>query len=237
VRFVGPEWAYWQLRIKGAALLLVTLGIYRFWLMTSEPRPFHARVTRSLDFWPDSTKLRLVLMPFGPRDARACCPNATRELLMKLDSKTVVGLVLPAGKGDRIWFDDVLKGFGYRLRAGAGGQKLRSWVVQYRAGVVHRRYLLGSADVLIADQARTEARKVLAKIALGEDPARARGERRGKDQLTLRSIIDEFRATKTTVRRSTLHSLARYLRGPYFRPLFGTPIDRLRRRDIAARLG
>jgi len=38
VRFVGPESAYWQLRIKGAALLLLTLGIYRFWLMTDVRR-------------------------------------------------------------------------------------------------------------------------------------------------------------------------------------------------------
>jgi uncharacterized membrane protein YjgN (DUF898 family) len=38
VRFLGPERAYWQLRIRGAALLLVTLGIYRFWLMTDVRR-------------------------------------------------------------------------------------------------------------------------------------------------------------------------------------------------------
>jgi uncharacterized membrane protein YjgN (DUF898 family) len=38
VSFLGPEGAYWQLRIKGAALLLVTLGIYRFWLMTDVRR-------------------------------------------------------------------------------------------------------------------------------------------------------------------------------------------------------
>src|SRR5215468_12762383 len=38
VRFIGPEWAYWQLRIKGAVLLLVTLGIYRFWLLTDVRR-------------------------------------------------------------------------------------------------------------------------------------------------------------------------------------------------------
>jgi uncharacterized membrane protein YjgN (DUF898 family) len=38
VRFVGQESAYWQLRIKGAALLLLTLGIYRFWLMTDVRR-------------------------------------------------------------------------------------------------------------------------------------------------------------------------------------------------------
>jgi uncharacterized membrane protein YjgN (DUF898 family) len=38
VRFLGREWSYWQLRLKGAALLLVTLGIYRFWLMTDVRR-------------------------------------------------------------------------------------------------------------------------------------------------------------------------------------------------------
>ncbi|MGO9048479.1 MAG: hypothetical protein ACLQFW_16595 [Xanthobacteraceae bacterium] len=32
VRFLGKEQSYWQLRVRGAALLLVTLGIYRFWL-------------------------------------------------------------------------------------------------------------------------------------------------------------------------------------------------------------
>jgi uncharacterized membrane protein YjgN (DUF898 family) len=34
VRFLGNEDAYWRLRIKGAALVVVTLGIYRFWLAT-----------------------------------------------------------------------------------------------------------------------------------------------------------------------------------------------------------
>src|SRR6185295_185113 len=33
-RFVGPERAFWRLLTRGAALLLITLGIYRFWLTT-----------------------------------------------------------------------------------------------------------------------------------------------------------------------------------------------------------
>jgi uncharacterized membrane protein YjgN (DUF898 family) len=33
-RFRGPERAFWRLLIRGAALLFVTLGIYRFWLST-----------------------------------------------------------------------------------------------------------------------------------------------------------------------------------------------------------
>jgi uncharacterized membrane protein YjgN (DUF898 family) len=38
VRFLGKEGVYWRLRIKGAALVVVTLGIYRFWLATDARR-------------------------------------------------------------------------------------------------------------------------------------------------------------------------------------------------------
>jgi uncharacterized membrane protein YjgN (DUF898 family) len=38
VRFLGEEGAYWRLRVKGAALVVVTLGIYRFWLATDVRR-------------------------------------------------------------------------------------------------------------------------------------------------------------------------------------------------------
>src|SRR6516164_7341368 len=38
VQFLGKEGAYWRLRIKGAALVVLTLGIYRFWLATDVRR-------------------------------------------------------------------------------------------------------------------------------------------------------------------------------------------------------
>lgn len=38
VNFLGKETAYWRLRIKGAALLVLTLGIYRFWFATDVRR-------------------------------------------------------------------------------------------------------------------------------------------------------------------------------------------------------
>jgi uncharacterized membrane protein YjgN (DUF898 family) len=37
-RFRGSEVAYWRLMIRGAVLLLFTLGIYRFWLATDQRR-------------------------------------------------------------------------------------------------------------------------------------------------------------------------------------------------------
>ena len=38
VRFLGQRRPYWRLLIRGAALLMVTLGIYRFWLATDVRR-------------------------------------------------------------------------------------------------------------------------------------------------------------------------------------------------------
>lgn len=38
VRFFGQRRAYWQLLIRGAIMLFVTLGIYRFWLVTDVRR-------------------------------------------------------------------------------------------------------------------------------------------------------------------------------------------------------
>jgi len=38
VDFLGQEAAYWRLRVKGAALLVLTLGIYRFWFATDVRR-------------------------------------------------------------------------------------------------------------------------------------------------------------------------------------------------------
>src|SRR5262249_21576485 len=37
-RFFGNEEPYWRLMIRGAVLLMVTLGIYRFWLATDQRR-------------------------------------------------------------------------------------------------------------------------------------------------------------------------------------------------------
>ena len=38
VRFLGDAGAYWRLLVRGALLLMVTLGIYRFWLATDVRR-------------------------------------------------------------------------------------------------------------------------------------------------------------------------------------------------------
>jgi integrase len=125
-----------------------------------------------------------------------------------------------------------------RLRAGAGGKVLRSWVAQYRRAGGSRRITLGNAAVLSAEQARKEAKKALGRVAIGEDPQAGRQDRRSKDRLSTRAVIEEYCAAKESeVRPRSLYAIKRYLlTGRYFRPLHSMPIDTVSRKDIAARL-
>jgi integrase len=155
---------------------------------------------------------------------------------VKLTAKGVAALKLD-GRKDAIFFDEDMPGFGYRLRLGSGDKTLRSYVVQYRRAGATRRILLGSAAVLSAEAARAAAKKILARVALGEDPAGDRHERRAKDKLSVRGVVDEYLAAKAPeIRAKTLREITRYLTGPYFRALHPIALDRVGRRDIASRV-
>jgi integrase len=156
---------------------------------------------------------------------------------VNLTAKTVAGLELPAGKTDHIAWDREVKGFGFRLRTGAGGHVLRSWVVQYRRAGGSRRITLGNAAVLTAEQARIAARKLLGAVAIGEDPAGDRADRRAKDAHSFRSVVEEYLAAKKAdLRPRTFVETTRYLTGDYFKALHGMPVDTITRKDIAGRL-
>jgi integrase len=157
---------------------------------------------------------------------------------MQINAKTITRLALPEGKADAIYFDDALPGFGLRLRK-SGDVVRRSWIVQYRRAGATRRLLLGSADVLGIEQARAGAKKALGKVALGEDPQEQKATRRERDQHTLKALIDDYLVWKegSGVRRSTFIETRRYLTDArYFGPLHSMPVDRIGKRDVAARI-
>ena len=157
---------------------------------------------------------------------------------MKLTANATASLQLPAGKTDVIYFDSGMPGFGYRLRLGAGGKLLRSWVVQYKHAGVSRRLLLGAGEVLKAEQARAMARKALGAVANGTDPQAAKQDRAAKDRHTLKAAVADFLEIKQReVRPRTHYEQTRYLSGDqYFKPLFGLALDQITRKDVASRL-
>jgi integrase len=155
---------------------------------------------------------------------------------VNLTAKSVAALVLPADKNDTIFFDDQRPGFGYRLRRrGSDGPVRRTWVAQYRRAGGTRRVKLGDTSVVSAEKARLAAKKVLGAVALGQDPQGDRVDRRNKDQLSLRKVVDEYlKAKQPDVRERTFVEIQRYLTGGYFRPLHSLAIDTIGRKDIAA---
>jgi integrase len=156
---------------------------------------------------------------------------------MKLDGKRVAALKL-VDKDDVIFFDDAMAGFGFRLRRGAGGKTLRSWIIQFKRAGATRRITLGPVEVLGAEAARVAARKLLAKVHLGEDVAADRVDRRHKNALTMRSQVTEFLAIKESeLAPRSFVEVKRYLTDPrYFGPLHKMPIDKIVLRDVAARV-
>jgi integrase len=155
----------------------------------------------------------------------------------KLDKRTVAALTLPDGKADEFYWCDQLDRFGLRLRR-SGPRTVRTWTVQYRSAGATRRMTIGSADVLTPEQARSAARKALAEVDLGQDPQADRSERRDKDKLSFRSVVAEYiEVRRGDIRPATLQHVTCYLaRGPYFKTLWGMPLDRITRKDVAAQL-
>src|SRR5271167_3210773 len=84
-------------------------------------------------------------------------------------NKTFVDSVRPDLSGkDVTHFDDSLRGFGLRVRAGGA----KTWIVMYRNREGRLRKLtIGRAGVLTPDEARRLARDKLADATKGADPA------------------------------------------------------------------
>src|SRR5215470_6622576 len=157
---------------------------------------------------------------------------------MKLTKDSVGKLTLPAGKRDMIFFDDEIRGLGYRLRRSPNGQVRASWILQFRAAGRARRYLIGAGDVS-AQAARAKAQKLKGQIWQGEDPQADRRDQRDRDQVTFADTAEQFLAAKEGegLRPRTLFQLRRYLiDGSYLRAFHALPLDRVSKRDVAARI-
>jgi integrase len=158
---------------------------------------------------------------------------------MKITRDSVAALTLPSGKTDHFVWDDTLKGFGVRLRLGPDGKTVtKSAIAQWKHGRSSRRLRLGAIPPLTVNDAREEARKILAKVQLGQDPTTERAERRAKEARTMRALVTEYLADKRDDwAPRTRVEIERYLTDPrYFGPLQAMSLTTIELRDVDARL-
>jgi integrase len=149
---------------------------------------------------------------------------------MKLTSRNVRSEPLPAGKGEAIFFDDDVPGFGLRVREGGS----RSYVFQYKVGAKQRRMALGSVAAVDFGKVRENAKDLYARVRLGEDPA-------GDKAVSKSKAVETFEATvalylprhRASLRPKSYTDLERNLL-TYAKVLHGLQLAKIERRDIAS---
>ena len=153
---------------------------------------------------------------------------------MKLTSSIIARLKLPPGKADVVMWDDTLPGFGVRLRAGGS----KTFLCQYRIGKRQFRFKLGRTDRLDLEEARRNARKVLAGADEGRNPAAEKAEKEAATALTLGSVVKRYldEHARERLRPRSFVEVERHL-SKRWAPLHGLPLAGIKRADISARIG
>jgi integrase len=133
---------------------------------------------------------------------------------------------------DRFEWDPKLTGFGKRTREGR-----ETWIIQYRLGHKQRRMTIGTCAKLTQAQARDQAKRRLAQVELGQDPAADKRQTRTEAKHTLRATVAQYlEAKQGVVRPATYREVCRYL-NDHWSPLHGVPVNAVRRADVALELG
>jgi integrase len=148
---------------------------------------------------------------------------------MKFTAKIVEALALKKGETERIEWDDEIKGFGIRMRAGGS----RNWVFQYKIGDKHRRMTIGAVSAVTVSKAREHAGTLHAKVKLGDDPAAAKAEGRLRAPETFQPTATRFlMRQKARLKPRTYAEVERHLL-TNAKSLHSLSIAGIQRRDIA----
>jgi integrase len=148
---------------------------------------------------------------------------------MRLNAVNIRTLSLPSGVADRVFWDSELPGFGLRIRASGA----RTWLVQYAIAGRTRRVFLGSATVLDPGKARETAKKLLAAVKLGRDPAAEKHTARVKAGETFGALLPRHLAhQRAALKPRSYQEVERHLTA-HCRPLHGRPVDAIDQRAAA----
>ncbi len=134
----------------------------------------------------------------------------------RITKRTVEG-IQPGAKDIVVW-DSELRGFGLRVKPSGA----RSYIVQYRnAHRRSKRVTIGAHGRLTAEEARRQARQILANVTRGSDPAGEREEARKAPSVAdlCRRYLDDYLPQRGKAR--SIHETGRLIER-HILPILGT---------------
>lgn len=125
---------------------------------------------------------------------------------LRLTERTIDSLACPAGRRDRMVFDDRQAGLGVRITASGG----KTYLAQYTRAGIKRRIPLGSCSAISLSQAREATRAIMGDVAKGLDPAIERKQAAAQakrtqahEALTLDVLLEQWGALRLAHRRQS----------------------------------
>jgi integrase len=153
---------------------------------------------------------------------------------MKLNNTTISALPVPTGGSYKLYWDDALTGFGVRITPSGAV----SFIAQSRVNSKLRRVTIGSTQKLNVKDARTEAKKILGKLATGIDPVAVKLAQKAKS-VTLREVADDYfinrkRKDGKPLKQTTKNDIDRHIKTT-FSDWENKPIVSITREMVGAR--
>jgi integrase len=146
----------------------------------------------------------------------------------KLTDGFVKSVVAPAGgRAHAIYYDGEVKGFGLRVTKGGA----RSFVLNYRARGIERRYTIGAYPDWKVAAAREEAKRLKRLVDQGRDPMVERHEERAAP--TVNDLVDRYLAEHAPRKRERSRQEDESLIRQWIRPELGNKrVADLRHADV-----
>ena len=146
---------------------------------------------------------------------------------MPILNKTFLKTIKINPKGDTVYWDDEIKGFGLRVQNGRA-----SYLFYYRNDYKRQRKItIGRSTQITPSLAREQAKKILAEVIQGKDPAQNKQDK--KHALTVAELCDWYIKEGTAHKKqSTIKSDISRIES-HIKPLIGKqPIKVIKRGDI-----